>query len=136
MPICSEIRSEIHPTVPLVQRGEGPLEGSSAFKIPSYLQLNFPTSPNPEECVTHSFLTPVGFPDSVSCKSEEPTPRVPYLSSSESPLSEENKVSLLFFENPLYNFPQTTMAVCRRRRWRVYRRRRRVLEEEGEEMSL
>jgi hypothetical protein len=111
-PICSEIRSEIHPTVPLVQRGEGPLEGSSAFKIPSYLQLNFPTSPNPEECVTHSFPTPVGFPDSVSCKSEEPTPRVPYPSSSESPLSEENKNSLLFFENPLYNFPQTTMAAA------------------------
>jgi uncharacterized membrane protein YgcG len=108
----TEIGSEIHPTVPLIQRGKGPFEGSSSFKTPSYLQLNFPTSPNPEECVTHSFLTPVGFPDSVSCKSEEPTPRVPYPSSSESPLSEENIKPLLFFENPIYNSPQTTMAAA------------------------
>jgi hypothetical protein len=68
-PTYSEIRSEIHPTIPLGQRGKGPLEGSLAFKIPSYLQLNFPTLPNSEECVTHSFLTLVGFPDFVSCKS-------------------------------------------------------------------
>jgi hypothetical protein len=113
MPIYSEIKSEIHPTILLAHRGKGPLKGSSAFKIPSYLQLNFPTSPNYEECVTHSFLTPIGFPNSVSCKSEEPSPRVPYLYSSKFPLHEENKDSLLIFQNPLYNFPQTTMAAAR-----------------------
>ena len=64
--ICSEIRSEIHPTIPLAHKGKGPLEISLTFKIPSLLQLNFPTSPNSEECVTHSFLTPVSFPDPVS----------------------------------------------------------------------
>jgi hypothetical protein len=78
--------------------------------IPSFLQLNFPTSPNSEECVTHSVSTPVGSPDFVSCKSEEPSPRVPYLSSSGFPLHEENKDSLLIFRNPLYNFPLITMA--------------------------
>jgi hypothetical protein len=110
MPIRSEIRSEIHPTIPSAHKGKGPLGGLSALKIPSFLQLNFPTSPNSEECVTHSFLTPIGFPDSVSCKSEEPSPRVPYPSSPDFPLHEENKDSLLIFQNPLYNFPQTTMA--------------------------
>ena len=70
-PICFEIWSEIHPTVPLIQRGKGPLERLLTFKTPSYLQLNFLTSPNPEECVTHLYLTLVIFPDSVSCRSEE-----------------------------------------------------------------
>jgi hypothetical protein len=105
-----EVRSEIHPTVPLAHKGKGPLESSSAFEVPSFLQMNFPTSPNSEERVTHSIPTPVGSPDFVSCKSEEPSPRVPYLSSSNFPLREENKDSLLIFQNPLYNFPQTMMA--------------------------
>jgi hypothetical protein len=112
MPNCSEVRSEIHPTIPLVHKGKGPLESSSAVDIPSFLQLNFPTSPNSEECVTHSVSTPVGSPDFISCKSEEPSPRVPYLSSSDFPLREENKDSLLIFRNPLYNFPQITMAAA------------------------
>jgi hypothetical protein len=109
-PNCSEVRSEIHPTIPSVHKGKGPLESSSAVDIPSFLQLNFLTSPNSEECVTHSVSTPVGSPDFVSCKSEESSPRVPYLSSSDFPLREENKESLLIFQNPLYNFPQITMA--------------------------
>jgi hypothetical protein len=112
MPNCSEIRSDIHPTVPLVHKGKDPIESSSAFDVPSFLQLNFPTSPNSEECVTHSISTPVGSPDFISCKSEEPSPRVPYLSSSDFPLREENKESLLIFQNPLYNFPQITMAAA------------------------
>jgi hypothetical protein len=97
VPNCSEVRSEIHPTIPLVHKGKGPLESSSAFDIPSFLQLNFLTSPNSEECVTHSVSTPVGSPDFVSCKSEEPSPHVPYLSSSDFPLREENKDSILIF---------------------------------------
>jgi hypothetical protein len=40
------------------------------------------------------------------------TPRIPYPSSSESPLSKENIKPLLFFENPIYNSPQTTMAAA------------------------
>jgi hypothetical protein len=107
---CSEVRSEIHPTVPLVHKGKGPLESSSAVDIPSFLQVNFPTSPNSEECVTHSVSTPVGSPDFVSCKSEELSPRVPYFSSPDFPPHEENKDSLLIFRNPLYDFPQITMA--------------------------
>jgi hypothetical protein len=103
-PNYSEVSSEIHPTIPLVHKGKGLLESSSAFDIPYLLQLNFPTSPNSEECVTHSVSTPIGSPDFVSCKSEEPSPRVPYLSSSDFPLREENKESLLIFQNPLYNF--------------------------------
>jgi hypothetical protein len=109
-PNCSEIRSDIHPTIPLVHKGKGPIESSLDFDIPSFLQLNFPTSPNSEECVTHSVSTPVGSPDFISCKSEESSPPVPYLSSSDFPLREENKESLLIFQNPLYNFPQITMA--------------------------
>jgi hypothetical protein len=70
------------------------------------------TSPNYEECVTHSVSTPVGSPNLISCKSEEPSPRVPYLSSSDFPLREENKESLLIFQNPLYKFPQITMAAA------------------------
>jgi hypothetical protein len=98
-PICFEIRSEIHPTVPLAHKGKGPLESSSAFEIPSFLHLNFPTSPNSEECVAHSVPTLVSSPDFISCKSEELSPRVPYLSSSDFPLREENKDSLLIFQN-------------------------------------
>jgi hypothetical protein len=112
MPNCSEIRSDIHPTVPLVHKGKDPIESSSAFDVPSFLQLNFPTSPNFEECVTHSISTPIDSLDFISCKSEEPSPRAPYLSSSDFPLREENKESLLIFQNPLYNFPQITMAAA------------------------
>jgi hypothetical protein len=110
---CSEDRSEIHLTIPLVHKGKDPLGGSSTVNIPSFLQLNFPTSPNPKECVTHFFSTPVSSIDFVSCKSEEPSPRVPYLSSPDFPLHEENKDSLLIFQNPFYDFPLITMAVAR-----------------------
>jgi len=99
--ICSEDRIEIHPTVPLVQKGKGPLKSSSAVDIPSFLQLNFLTSPNSEECVTHSVSTPVVSPIFISCKYEELSPRIPYLSSSDFPPHEENKDSLLIFRNPL-----------------------------------
>jgi hypothetical protein len=111
MPNCSEVRSEFHPTVPLVHKGKGPFESSSDFDIPSFLQLNFPTSPNSEECVTHLVSTPIGSPDFASCKFEEPIPHIPYLSSLDFPLREENKESLLILQNPLYNFPQIAMAV-------------------------
>jgi hypothetical protein len=107
---CSKVRSEIHLTISLVQKGKGPLESSSVVDIPSFLQLNFSTSPNSEECVTHSVSTPIGSPNFFSCKSEEPSPLIPYLSSSDFPLREENKDSLLIFRNPLYNFPQIMMA--------------------------
>jgi hypothetical protein len=109
---CSEVRSEIHPTVLLVHKGKGPLESSSEVDIPYFIQLNFPTSPNSEECVTHSVSTPVDSPNFVSCKFEELSPRVPYLSLSDFPFHEENKDSLLIFRNPLYDFPLITMAAA------------------------
>jgi hypothetical protein len=96
-PNYSEVMSEFHPTVPLVHKGKGPLENSSAFDIPSFLQLNFPISPNFEECVTHSVSTPVGSPDFTSCKSEELSPRVPYLSSSQ----RKQRVTFNFPKPPL-----------------------------------
>jgi hypothetical protein len=34
---CSEVRSEIHPTIPLVHKGKGPFESSSTVDIPSFL---------------------------------------------------------------------------------------------------
>jgi hypothetical protein len=111
-PNYSEVRSKIHLTIPLAQKGKGPLKSSSAFDIPSFLQLNFLNSPNSKECVTHSVPTTVGSPDFVSCKSEEPSPCVPYFSSLDFPLCEENKDSLLIFQNPLYNFPQTMMVAA------------------------
>jgi hypothetical protein len=106
----SEVRSEIHSTTPLVHKGKGPFECSSAVDIPSFIQLNFPTSPNSKECVTHSVSTPAGSLDFISCKSEEPSPHIPYHSSSDFPLHEENKYSLLIFRNPLYDFPLIAMV--------------------------
>jgi len=109
---CSEVRSEIHPTTPLVHKGKGHFECLLVVDIPYFLQLNFPTSPNPEECVTHSVSTPADSPDFVSCKSEEPSPCIPYHSPSDFPLHEENKDPLLIFQNPLYDFPLITMAAA------------------------
>jgi hypothetical protein len=105
-----EDRSEIHPTIPLVHKGKDPIAVSWTVDIPSFIWLNFLTSPNSEECVTHSVSTLVGSPDFVSCKSEEPSPRVPYLSLPDLPLHEENKDSLLILRNPLYDFPLIMMV--------------------------
>jgi hypothetical protein len=72
--------------------------------------LNFVTSHSLEEYFTHPVSTPVGSPDYISCKSEEPSPRIPYQSSSDFSPREESKDSLLIFQNPLYNFPLIMMA--------------------------
>jgi hypothetical protein len=34
---CSEVRSEVHPIIPLLHKGKGPLEILSAVDIPSFL---------------------------------------------------------------------------------------------------
>jgi hypothetical protein len=46
---------------------------------------------------------PVGSPDYISCKFEEPSPRIPFHPSSLFSSFEEAKDSLLVFQNPLYN---------------------------------
>jgi len=48
---------------------------------------------------------PMGSPDYISCKSEEPSPHIPFHSSSVFSSFEEAKDSLLVFQNPLYNAP-------------------------------
>jgi hypothetical protein len=70
------------------------------------------TSHGLEEYFTHPASTPIGSPDYISCKSEEPSPRIPYQSSSDFSPREESKDSLLIFQNPLYNFPLITMAAA------------------------
>jgi hypothetical protein len=71
------------------------------------------TSHGLEEYFTHLASTPIGSPDYISYKSEEPSPRIPYQSSSDFSPREESKDSLLIFQNPLYNFPLIMMVVTR-----------------------
>jgi hypothetical protein len=54
----SEFRSETHQNFPSINKGKGPLERSLSFDIPTFLQQNFPVSPDSKECVTPSFPTP------------------------------------------------------------------------------
>jgi hypothetical protein len=72
--------------------------------------LNFATSHGLEEYFTHLVSTTIGSLDYISCKSEEPSPRIPYQSSLDFSPREESKDSLLIFQNPLYNFPLITMT--------------------------
>jgi hypothetical protein len=105
----SEVRSETRSITPVEQKGKSPIENLSTADISSTLQLNFMTSHGLEEYFTHPSSTPVGSPDYISCKSEEPIPRIPYQSSLDFSPREESKDSLLIFQNPLYNFPLITM---------------------------
>ena len=50
----SEFRSEPYQ----INKGKGPLERSLSFDISTFLQQNFPVSPDSKECVTPSFPTP------------------------------------------------------------------------------
>jgi hypothetical protein len=93
-----------------LHKGKSPIENSSVVDISSTLQLNFTTSPSFEEYHTHPVSTPIGSPEYISCKSEEPSPLIPYQPSSYFSPHEENKDSLLIFQNPLYNFPLITMV--------------------------
>jgi hypothetical protein len=77
----------------------------SEIDIPPNFQLDLMTSPDLREYTLHSYYTPAGSLDYISCKYEEPSPRItyhPYLVFSS---HEEAKNSLLVFQNPLYNTP-------------------------------
>jgi hypothetical protein len=73
--------------------------------IPPTHQLDFPTSPSLEKYTIDSDSMPADALDYISCKSEEPSPRIPFHPSSFFSSFEEAKDSLLVFQNPLYNAP-------------------------------
>jgi hypothetical protein len=106
----SEVRNETRSITSVVHKGKIPVENLSIVGISPTLQLNLVTRHSPEEYFTHPVSTPVGSPDYISCKSEEPIPRIPYQSSLDFSPCKESKDSLLIFQNPLYNFPLITMA--------------------------
>jgi hypothetical protein len=98
-PILSlhKIKSEIHLTTSGVHKGENPSVNLSTIDILSTLQLDFPTSLSLEEYTIYSNSTPVGYPDYISCKSEEPSSRIPFHSSSVFLSLEGAKDSFLVF---------------------------------------
>jgi hypothetical protein len=114
--VFPEIKSESHPTTSCVSEGVKPSVKLTSIDIPPTLQLDFPTSQSLEEYTIYSDSMPVGSPVYISCKSEEPSPRIsfPPLSVFSSP--EEAKGSLYVFQNPLYNLPvnspRISMAVA------------------------
>jgi hypothetical protein len=101
----SEVKSETHPTTSDVHKGKNPTVNLSEIDIPLTLQLDFMTSLSLEEYTIHSDSTPAGSPDYISCKSEEPSPCIPFHPSSVFSSLKEAKDSLLVFQNPLYNAP-------------------------------
>jgi hypothetical protein len=100
-----EVKSEIHPITSDIHKGENPAVNLSAINIPPNLQLDFTTPPSLEEYTIYSDSMPVGSPDYISCKSKEPSPRIPFHLSSVFSSLEEDKDSLLVFQNPLYKAP-------------------------------
>jgi hypothetical protein len=101
----SETKSETHSITSDVYRGKSPAVDLSEIDIPPTFQLDLTTSPNLGEYTLHSDYTPAGSPDYISCKSEEPSPRITYHPSLVFSSHEEAKDSLLVFQNPLYNTP-------------------------------
>jgi hypothetical protein len=63
------------------------------------------TSLSLEEYTIYSDSTPAGSPIYISCKSEEPSPHIPFPPFSAFSSPEEAKDSLYIFQNPLYNVP-------------------------------
>jgi hypothetical protein len=83
--------------------------------ILSTLQLDFMTPPSIQQYTIYSDSMLVGSPDYISCKSEEPSPCILFHISSVFSSLEEDKDSLLVFQNPLYNalfsYPIVPMVV-------------------------
>jgi hypothetical protein len=123
----SEVKSEIHPTTFGVHKGKNPVVKLSEIDIPPTLQLDFMNSLSLEEYTIYLDSTPAGSPDYISCKSEEPSPRISFYPSSLFSSLEEARNSLLVFQNPLYNtpfpYPVVLMAGLWRMRWSGSRRR-------------
>jgi hypothetical protein len=63
------------------------------------------TSPSLKEYTIYLDSTPSGSPNYISCKSEEPSPRISFQPSSLFSSLEEARNPLLVFQNPLYNTP-------------------------------
>jgi hypothetical protein len=101
----SEVKSEIHLTTFGIHKGKNPTVNLSEIDIPPNLQLDFMTSPSLEEYTIYSDSTPTGSPDFISCKSEEPSPCISFHLSLLFSSLEEDRNSLLVFQNPLYNTP-------------------------------
>jgi hypothetical protein len=74
--VLPETKTEAHSTTFGEREGETSTVKSVSIDIPSALELNFPTSQSLEEYTIHSDSTPAGSPVYISCKSEEPSPRV------------------------------------------------------------
>jgi hypothetical protein len=99
------VKSEILLKTSIGHKGKSLAVNLSTVDILPTLISDFRTSPSLEEYTIYSNLTPAGSPDYVSCKSEEPSPRISDHPSLAFPSHEEVKDSLLVFQNPLYNTP-------------------------------
>jgi hypothetical protein len=93
----SVVKSEILPKTSIEHKGKSSAVNLSVVDILSTLLSDFLTSPSLEEYTIYSNLTPTGFPDYVSCKYEEPSPRVPIHSSLLLSSPEEAKNLFLVF---------------------------------------
>jgi hypothetical protein len=112
----SKVKGEIHRTTSVIQKDKNPTVNLSAVNILPTLHLDFSTSLSLKEYTIHSDSTPVGSPNYITCKSEEPSPRIPYHPSLFFLSHKEAKDSLLVFQKPLYNtsspYPVVLMEVA------------------------
>jgi hypothetical protein len=76
--VFPEIKTEAYSTTSCVSEGKKPIVKPTSIDIPSSLEINFPTSQSLEEYTIHSDSTPAGSPIYISCKSEEPSPRISF----------------------------------------------------------
>jgi hypothetical protein len=106
-----EVKSEAHSTISCINEGDNPLVKLASVDIPPMFQLDFPTSQSLEEYTIYSDSTPTGSPIYISCKSEEPSPRILFPPFSVFSSPEEAKDPLYIFQNPLYNVPVSSPRV-------------------------
>jgi len=87
-----EIKSKTHTTTSFVNESENPSVKLASIDIPPTLQLDFLISQSLEEYTIYSDSMPTGSPDYISCKSEEPIPRIYFPPSSIFSSLEEAKI--------------------------------------------
>jgi len=76
--VFPKVKSETHPTTSGVNEDENPSVNITLIDIPPTLQLDFPTPLCLKEYTIYSDSTLAGSPIYISCKSEEPSPHIPF----------------------------------------------------------
>jgi hypothetical protein len=92
-----KVKGEIQMTTSDVHKGKSPAVNLLVINIPPSLQLDFMTSPSLKEYTIYSDSMPTISLDYISCKSEEPSPRIPFHPSSIFSSIKEAKDFLLVF---------------------------------------